>query len=116
MKIIVCGGRDYANRKAVFDALDCLNLKRGVEKLSQGGASGADALAAEWAKSRGVKCKTYAADWKTHGKAAGPRRNQAMLVACLSEGPIFVVAFPGGRGTEDMVSKAKAAGVKVWRP
>lgn len=46
----------------------------------------------------------------TNGKAAGPIRNQRML----DEGkPDLVVAFPGGRGTADMVRRAKAAGVPV---
>jgi UDP-N-acetylmuramoylalanine-D-glutamate ligase len=42
-----------------------------------------------------------------HGNAAGPIR-------MLKEGkPNYVVAFPGGPGTRDMVNKAKAAGVPV---
>ena len=50
------------------------------------------------------------ADWKKYGKSAGCRRNALMLRdGC----PDFVVAFPGGRGTADMVKKAKAAGVRV---
>jgi len=35
----------------------------------------------------------------------------------IDEGkPDGVVAFPGGRGTEDMVRRAAAAGLKVWFP
>jgi hypothetical protein len=34
----------------------------------------------------------------------------------LDEGkPDGVVAFPGKDGTEDMISKAERAGLKVWR-
>lgn len=34
----------------------------------------------------------------------------------IDEGkPDLVVAFPGGRGTADMVNKALAAGIKVIR-
>jgi len=52
----------------------------------------------------------FLANWRTHGKAAGPIRNQQML----DEGrPHLVVAFPGGTGTADMVRRAKAAGVPV---
>jgi hypothetical protein len=44
------------------------------------------------------------------GKAAGPIRNQRMI----DEGkPDLVIAFPGGRGTADMVSRAKKAGIPV---
>jgi hypothetical protein len=45
-----------------------------------------------------------------HGRAAGPIRNQAIL----DEGkPDLVVAFPGGRGTTDMVSRVQNARIEV---
>jgi len=52
----------------------------------------------------------YKADWHLHGKAAGPKRNQRML----DHGrPKRVIAFPGGKGTADMVDRARVAGVDV---
>jgi hypothetical protein len=52
----------------------------------------------------------FPADWEKYGKAAGPIRNQQILV----EGkPDLVVAFQGGRGTANMVSRAQQAGVPV---
>jgi len=49
-------------------------------------------------------------EWKRYGPKAGPIRNKQML----DEGrPDLVVAFPGGNGTNDMVKKAKAAGIEV---
>lgn len=69
-----------------------------------------DRLAHDWALAVKVKGATYCANWTRDGKAAGPIRNQRMI----DEGkPDLVVAFPGGRGTADMVRRAKAAGVKV---
>jgi hypothetical protein len=44
-------------------------------------------------------------DWKTHGKAGGPIRNQMMLDDYK---PQVVIAFPGGSGTADMVRRAHA--------
>lgn len=78
--------------------------------IIQGGAGGADALARGWAFSRRQELVNIPADWKTFGKAAGPIRNQAMLVKWS---PDLVVAFTGGRGTADMVNRARAAGVPV---
>ena len=67
-------------------------------------------MAAEWANARGVPCDVFMANWSELGRKAGPIRNQQML----DEGrPTLVVAFPGGRGTTDMVRQAKAAGVEV---
>ena len=71
---------------------------------------GADTLGAEWAKAQGIPCEVYMADWEGLGRKAGPIRNQRML----DEGkPDLVVAFPGGRGTADMVRRARSAGLDV---
>ncbi len=81
-----------------------------IDLIIQGGARGADHLAAQWAASRDVDCITVPARWDMHGKGAGPIRNQYMI-DCYA--PDLVVALPGGRGTADMVSRAKAAGIHV---
>lgn len=112
MKILVCGGRFYKNISAVFHALDTLHAKRGITLIIQGGATGADSLAHQWANMRNVPCQEFAADWKKHGRAAGPMRNAQMLIEALPDG---VVAFPGDSGTKDMISKAEKAGIKVWK-
>ena len=109
-RVLVCGGRHYADMMHVYRTLDVLHMERRITCVIQGGASGADMDAATWAVKRGVRDETFNADWKQHGRAAGPIRNQRML----DEGkPDLVVAFPGGRGTADMVRRAKAAGVPV---
>ncbi|HEV7285225.1 MAG TPA: DUF2493 domain-containing protein [Kaistia sp.] len=106
MRVLVCGGRDFADRPRLNVALDGLK----PSFLIHGGAPGADALADYWADIRGIPHRTFPADWNTHGKAAGPIRNQRMI----DEGkPDLVIAFPGGRGTADMIRRAKAAGIPV---
>lgn len=106
MRVLVCGGRDYENFDVVRATLDSLKPSLIIE----GGAAGADYCAAHWATKTGVPIRTFPADWKSHGRAAGPIRNQQML----DEGkPDLVVAFPGGRGTADMIRRARAAGVPV---
>lgn len=112
LTLIVCGGRDYKDSRAVYWALDQVRSKRGVAKIMHGGARGADALADSWADQSGAEVQVFDADWEQHGKAAGPVRNQAMADA----GADGCIAFPGGRGTADMVRRAKAAGIKVWEP
>jgi hypothetical protein len=52
----------------------------------------------------------YPADWARHGNAAGLVRNQQML----DDGkPDLAVAFPGGKGTADMVRRARKAGIPI---
>lgn len=112
MRLIVCGGRGYNDEVTVFATLDRVYAKRRITLVIQGGAPGADALAKRWAAERRVECIEVQADWAAHGRAAGPIRNGQML----DMRPDGVVAFPGGRGTEDMCRKAAERGVTVWRP
>lgn len=114
MRVLICGGRDYADASALWGALDTLRRETPHDALTiiQGGAHGADQMAREWCQSRHVPYDNYPADWDRHGRGAGPLRNKKML----TEGrPDLVIAFPGGRGTENMVTQAEAAGVKVKR-
>lgn len=108
--ILVCGGRDFADRALVFYALDRVLAKFGTVAIVQGGARGADATAHEWATFHKQMLINCPANWQLHGKAAGPIRNQFMLDQWH---PKLVVAFPGGRGTADMVKRAHDGGVEV---
>lgn len=79
--------------------------------IAQGGATGADTLARKWCEAPNfVQCRAYRAQWKKHGKAAGPIRNGHML---FEEQPDVVIAFPGGDGTADCVRQAHDMGFKV---
>lgn len=108
---LVCGGRDFADA-AVFNGAmsDLLRLKGCPKHVVHGGARGADAMAEEWAHRMALYVTAVEADWRKHGNAAGPIRNQEMLD---KHKPSLVVAFPGGRGTADMVRRAREAGIDV---
>lgn len=113
MRILVTGGRDFTDADALAMALDAVHRKRGITLLIEGGARGADRLARAWAISRKVPYVTEEAEWAKYGRAvAGKLRNGVMLA---KHKPDAVVAFPGGSGTADMIAKAEAAGVPVWR-
>lgn len=109
MRVLVCGGRDYTDKLALFYYLDQYGPPEITEVIS-GMAKGADSFAAEWAEKFGFTLHKFPANWKKHGKAAGLIRNQQML----DEGkPDAVIAFPGGTGTADMVRRAKKANIPV---
>lgn len=112
LRTIVCGGRDYDDAMAVYHALDDFDAAHGIAVVAHGGAAGADDLARNWAMMGGIPVVSYPANWKAEGKAAGPKRNQRMLDEFK---PDVVIAFPGGRGTADMIRRAEAHGVKVVR-
>lgn len=108
MRAIVCGSRRWDDCDAVEKAL----RDNGVRVVIHGGALGADLLADAVARKRGIPLVVYPALWPVFGKAAGPIRNQFMLE---DSRPDIVLAFPlpGGKGTEDMIRRAKKAGVRV---
>lgn len=110
MRVLVCGGRAFTNRALMDKSLAELVLSHGgISRIINGGAPGADTLARKWAEAHGIETDTFTADWRV-GPAAGPIRNQRMI----DEGrPDAVIAFPGGRGTADMVRRANAAGIPV---
>lgn len=110
MRVLVCGGRDFKDWDRLEDILDALNQESAIEVLIHGCAKGADSLAEAWAILNSIPAVGMAADWKTHGKAAGHIRNSLML----SEGkPDLVIAFPGGAGTANMVMQSRKAGIEV---
>ena len=114
MRILVCGGRHFADRDLLARTLAPYKpdppIAASEHKIIHGGASGADRLAREWCEVFGVPYREFPAEWNRHGRRAGPVRNQRMI----DEGrPDLVIAFPGGRGTADMVWRARAAGIPV---
>lgn len=111
-RVLVCGGRNFNRADMIHGWLDGWHGGQNIAHIITGGASGADALAREWAFANAVPYTTYPADWKRYGKSAGPRRNEQML----TEGkPDLVIAFPGGGGTADMVDRAEKAGIDVHK-
>ena len=111
LRVLVCGGRNYTDVRKVASVLGELWHYEGPLAIIQGGARGADTLAAGGANlAPECSCETYPADWKMYGVRAGPIRNQRMI----DEGKLnLVVAFPGGRGTTDMVNRAKKNNIEV---
>lgn len=114
MRIIVTGGRDYHHVALVQQLLNSL----GPTVIGVGDCpTGVDEFVRDWVKKmeedgRAPFLTVYKADWKTHGKAAGPIRNKAMIDG---EAPWFCLAFPGGKGTEDCIKQCKKAGIPVLR-
>lgn len=127
MRVLVCGGRDFADRAFAFARLDAIHAKRPITEIIEGGATGGDALGRAWSWQRlgkpSIKCP---ADWKNldapgavirrnrrgelYNANAGYTRNQSMLD---EHRPDACLALPGGYGTADMVERAHAAGVEL---
>lgn len=128
MRILVTGSRDWTDRDAVYHALNQICEERGLNYIPDEhgntmpdpskvtvvhGAcpTGADIIADDWCISADFLAERHPADWGTHGKAAGPIRNQEMV----DLGADICLAFPLGasRGTRDCMRRAEAAGIPV---
>ncbi|CDM57661.1 DUF2493 domain-containing protein [Rhizobium sp. T136] len=117
MRVLICGGRDYNDYNKFGSVMEPIarkqwNSVKGAFDLTiiSGGARGADTMAIEWADEFAANLMKFNADWQKHGRAAGPIRNQEMIDIGQ---PDLVIAFPGGKGTADMVKRAKQAGIDV---
>lgn len=106
--LAVSGSRHLTDRAFVWSRLAHLSKHRRPHLvLIHGACRGADRLAAEWARSEGLRPIPFPADWDRHGKRAGPLRNWELAHACDA-----LVAFrtPDSLGTTDCVHHAVYAG------
>ncbi len=112
MKVIIAGGRTFADRDLLFDKCDEINKDcMDVTEVVSGKARGADTLGEEWAKHRHLPVSEFPANWSKYNKAAGYIRNQKM--AEHAEG---LIAFWDGesKGTKHMIELAEKEGLAVY--
>lgn len=104
--VLVCGGRDYRDYTRIYEVLYGME----IDCIVHGDAHGVDRIAGQWAQAQGKPVIVIPAQWDYYGKYAGPVRNAWMLQYIKVT---RVVAFPGGRGTANMVKLAREAGIPV---
>ena len=111
-KVIVAGCRDFADYELLKEKCDFYLQNKKPENIVivSGHASGADTLAERYAQERGYELKTFPADWKANGRAAGPIRNAKMASVAHT-----LIAFWNGksRGTKNMIDTAKKHNLQV---
>lgn len=115
-KVIVAGGRDFADYAYLKEKLDEVFASLGdldshpIEIIS-GMAKGADTLGIRYAEEHKLTMVLYPANWKKYPRMAGILRNMNMLVAAT-----HLVAFWDGKshGAKHMIEIAKAKGIPVW--
>lgn len=111
MKILICGDRKWNDEQTIINHLFPYIMRRPI--VIHGNAKGADIIGAHVAEVFGLTVKPFRADWENHKKSAGPIRNRVMLELK----PDLVLAFHNNieesRGTKDMVTIARKAGIEV---
>ena len=111
MKLAVIGSRSFCSYEWLEQCLLRSFRVADIEAVISGGARGADALAARFASCHDIPLVILRADWKSHGKKAGPMRNSEIVARADA-----VAAFWDGSsaGTRDTIAKARAAGRRVF--
>jgi hypothetical protein len=112
MKTIIAGGRDFTHSEYLAQVLQFLSLP--ITEVVSGGQKsyddesgicyGADYLGEKWAQQNQIPVTQFPANWKDHGKVAGPMRNEEM-----ADYADFLIAFWDGksRGTKNMIENMK---------
>ena len=108
-KLIVAGTRDFSDYELLKTTLDKVKKVFEFEVVS-GKARGADSLGERYARENNLPIAEFPADWDTHGKSAGYKRNADM--ANYADG--CVVFWDGkSRGTQHMINLANEKGIKL---
>lgn len=108
--VAVTGGRNLSDTGLVNQTLNAIHAEHHIDVLVQGGCTGADSIAKQWAIKNLVQVaefKVEPSQWRA-SKSSGPTRNWLMLSTCRVN---VLVAFPGARGTDDCVGSAMRAKV-----
>lgn len=111
-RVIIAGCRDFTDYELLKEKCDYYLQNQQPEDIVivSGHASGADALGERYAQEQGFQLETYPADWKVHGRAAGPIRNAKMASVVHA-----LISFWDGksRGTKNMIDTAKKHNLQV---
>lgn len=113
--LLVCGSRTYPRPDLVMEALR--GEQDRVMYVVEGGADGADRAARDAARTLRVAYKTYPANWRKYGVAAGALRNTEMLLREPGVREVWAFVTHGqlhrSPGTLDMVTQALVRGKRV---
>lgn len=111
MKVIVAGTRDLKDRTPVFVAIDSSPWKHLITEIVSGCAQGVDTFGEEYATIKGLPVARFPADWKAHGRSAGPIRNKQMA----DYADALVAVWDGrSRGTKNMIDGMKSLGKPTY--
>jgi hypothetical protein len=101
MKVAVVGSRSFNDYEKLKQTLD---QTPDISRIISGGAKGADSLAEQWAREKGIETVVYKPDWAKYGRGAGVVRNRLIIEDCD-----YCIAFWDGesKGTKSSIDHCK---------
>jgi hypothetical protein len=109
IRVFVCGGHDFQDVVILRRVLDAVQGRTGVAALLEGGDS-VGLMAAEWAVERSIPVVTL----RRRSREEGDR--DARVKRIVLEGkPDFIIGFPGGHRTADLLDRFQRAGIRTYR-
>ena len=109
MRTIIAGSRHGCHYHIVCKAIEEAGWE--ITTVISGCAEGVDTFGEQYAAEHGIPCERHPADWEKYGRSAGPRRNQEMAQCAEA---LIAVLYPGSKGTENMIHRAREAGLRVY--
>jgi len=105
LKVIIAGGRDFNDYELLKSVCDHILKDQIHVEIISGVAKGADTLGERYARDNGYNIKLIPADWDTHGRSAGYKRNSDMA----DYGNVLIAFWDGkSKGTKHMINLAKS--------
>jgi len=116
LRVIIAGSRDITDPRVVEAAIQASGFR--ITEVINGTARGVDTLDDEWARRKGKTLSRFPADWKRHGQAAGPIRNEEMARYAASDvtipGALIAIWDGESPGTKNMIDCAQRHGLRVY--
>ena len=127
MKVIIAGGRDYADYKRLKSVCTRLLIQAKVTEIVSGGAMGADKLAEDFARESKIQSTVFMAQWREiaskpdneivtdlwgskYWKLAGHERNEKMA----AYGDALIAFWDmKSKGTKNMIDVAREYKIPV---
>lgn len=119
MRLIIAGCRDCKYYPFLFHALQTVRNEKGsiglvlafLETVVSGCAEGVDTMGEIYAKEFNLKIDAHPADWSTHGRSAGFKRNIEMA----DNADALLALWDGSsKGTGHMIKTATEKGLDVF--
>lgn len=109
MKVIIAGSRSITDYDLLLRTIK--NSRFEINEVISGGCRGVDLMGERYAEENDIPIIWFPADWKKHGKNAGPIRNKEMA----EYADALIALYDGSsRGTANMIETAIDCELEIY--